>query len=268
VVNDFDKVLDLGGQPVRELMQDIKNMIILAESERPRSVQKSLGPSEAGHPCPRQLGYKIHRARSADTSEVRGLNTYGDPMPAFIGLAVHDRLEMAAQAANKRLGRIRWVTEQKVVVRLESGDREELAGTCDLYDFDTSTLLDWKVPGATVYSDCVKNGPPEVYRNQVHLYGQGYIRLGFKVKHVGIVFISRTGTLRQTHLWREPYSQSRVDSVLAKLDDVEDKLDQYNVAADPSGLLRLPIVPGKYCSYCPWFSPKPTGPYQCGGAEL
>lgn len=264
-MSDFDSVLNVEGAPDVKLMGDIKEMIILAESERPRSVQRVPGPSEVAHPCQRKLGYLINRARS-ERPESSGYNRTSDPLAAIMGTSMHAWLEDAAQTANKRLGRVRWVTEQRVVVRAASETgREELAGTGDLYDLDTHTVLDWKVPGASMYADYVKNGPSEQYRGQVHLYGQGFKRLGFPVEHVGIVFISRTGTLRQTHLWREPYDQALVDKILGNLDSVESSMERYGVSRDPSGFLRLPISPGKYCHYCPWFSPNPTGPFQCQG---
>ncbi len=143
--------------------------------------------------------------------------------------------------------------------------QEELAGTCDLYDWDTKTVIDWKVPGATMYADYVKNGPSDQYRGQAHLYGQGYKRLGFPVEHVGIMFISRTGTLRQTYLWREAYDQTVVDKILDNLDDVQAQMEKYDVQNKPEGLQLIPITPGSYCRYCPWWSVNPEGPFACKG---
>lgn len=260
VMNDFDTTLNVEGAPDAQLLSDIKEMIVKAESERPRSLQRVPGPSEVGHPCLRHLAFTVNRARS-EVPAARGYNINSDPMPAIVGTAVHASLETAALAANKRLGRVRWVTEQRVVVRPQSADKDELAGTCDLYDFDTSSTLDWKVPGATAYAKYVKNGPSEQYRGQAHLYGQGYINLGFKVEQVGIVFISRTGTLRQIHIWREPFDPALVQDILGKLDAVETVLDENG----QDGLSIVPITPGDYCNYCNWFSVNPHGLFQCGG---
>jgi hypothetical protein len=280
-VTDFDEILQgqIDGIPDEELLEDIKQLIRLAESERPRSLQKVPGPSEVGHPCMRRLAYGIHRARSTQ-AVAQGQNHYNDPLAAIMGTAMHAWLEEAARAANKRLGRTRWVPEQRVVVRPQEVDlenysaeschgptvlREELAGTCDLYDYDTKGVLDWKVPGATRYAHYVKHGPSEVYRGQAHLYGKGYINLGFEVETVGIVFISRTGTMKQMHLWREPYNPELVEEILSRLDDVEERMQTYDVASNPSGFLRLPIVPGDDCRFCNWWSPQPQGPFQCEG---
>lgn len=261
-MTDFDSVLNIAAAPDAQLLEDIKEMIVKAESERPRSLQRVPGPSQVGHPCQRNLAFTVNRARS-EKPESKGYNIYSDPMPAIVGTAVHAQLELAAQAANKRLGRIRWVTEQRVVIRTASENKDELGGTCDLYDFDTSTVLDHKVPGATAYAKYVKNGPSEQYRGQAHLYGQGYINLGFKVEQVGIVFISRTGTLRQIHIWREPFNPELVQDILKRLDKVENILDEKG----QDGIQLLPKTPGDYCSYCNWYSPDPQGLFQCGGAD-
>lgn len=265
-MTDFDSVLDINGEPTARLLEDIKDFIVKAEAERPRSLQKTLGPSEAGHPCERQLAYKINNARSSSV-EATGYNTHKDPMAAILGTAAHAWMEEAAKTANKRIGRVRWITEQRVVVRPASEGVEELAGSCDLYDVDTKTCIDWKFPGATAYSGYAKTGPSEQYKGQAHLYGQGYLNLGLPVESVAIMFISRTGSLRQTHLWREPYDQGLVNNILKRLDHVEELLDRYKIATDPSGLLRISIAPGGYCRYCPWFSPKPQGAFQCQGNE-
>lgn len=285
-MNDFDATLNVAGVPDVLLLEDLKSLIVQADAEKPRSLQKIPGPSEVGHSCERRLAYGVNRARSS-VPGAKGYNTNSDPLAAIMGTSMHAWLEDAAKAANARLGRTRWLTEQRVIVRpaeyktlytiedLPLGSdkdrlalvREELAGTCDLYDFETRTVLDWKIPGATPYADYVKNGPSDQYRGQAHLYGAGYRRIGLPVEHVGIVFISRTGTLRQVHLWREPYNQDLVDSILARLDSVEDQMARFNVATDPSGFLRIDTTPGKYCRYCPWFSVNPQGPYQCKGNE-
>ncbi len=267
-MSSFDDVLNADGMPERKLFEDIKELIIRAESERPRSLQRVPGPSEVGHPCERKLAYTINRSRSTvDKPEHNGYNRNSDPMAAIIGTATHTWLEDAANKDNERLGRVRWVTEQKVVVRQAHQEREQLAGTCDLYDFDTKTCIDWKVPGATMYAGYVKNGPSAQYRAQAHMYGQGFINLGFPVENIGIFFISRTGTLRQTHLWREPYDQTVVNGVLNTLNRVEDTMLDLDVVDRPGGFTQFDKTPGDYCRYCPWWSPKPTGPFECAGPD-
>jgi hypothetical protein len=256
---DFDALLDVEGIPDQELLEDIKSLILQADALKPRSLQKALGPSEVGHPCERRLAYGTVAARK-DTSkpQEKGLNRFNDPLAAIIGTAMHTWLEEAVRLANEALGRVRWIPEQKVEIR------PGLSGTCDLYDLDTKSVLDWKVPGADRHKHYVAHGPGDVYEAQAHLYGAGYIRqYGLPVEKVGIIFLSRTGGLRNTHLWRADYNQELVDSVLAKLDRVDGHIERLNLLSNPTGFEDLPISPNRDCSYCPWFSPNPEGPYQC-----
>lgn len=279
-MSDFDAILadQIAGIDDDRLLEDLRDLIRDAEAERPRSQQRMIGPSEAGHPCMRRLAYKLNSART-ERPEARGANHYNDPLAAIMGTAMHSWMEDAAKSANKRLGRTRWVPEQRVVVRpaeystevtpegLRHALREELAGTCDLYDFDTHGVYDYKFPGTSRYAEYVKYGPSETYRGQAHLYGKGYINLGFQVDWVGILFTSRTGTMKQMHLWREPYNPELVEEILSRLDDVEDRMVLNDVTNNPSGFKQIPITPSKDCRLCNWFSPVPESPWQCGGME-
>lgn len=258
MTDEFDSILNTDGVDDAALLEDIKQIILDAEANKPRSLQRTPGCSEVGHPCQRKLAYLINASRR-DNTEFRGLNRFSDPMPAIFGTAMHTWLEDAVRVANERLGRIRWIPEQKVEVR------PGLPGTCDLYDLDTHSVLDYKVLGKTSYDKVVKYGVSPTYRAQRHLYGRGYKNLGMPVRYVGNVILSRTGTLRQMFLDREPYDDEYVDEVLNRIDDTEAFMADNNVEEDPRGFLRIPITPGDDCQYCGWWSLNPTGYFQCGG---
>ncbi|MFE7797022.1 hypothetical protein [Nocardia sp. NPDC057440] len=260
---NVDDLLDVEGIPDRELLEDLKQVILQADALKPRSLQKALGPSEVGHPCERRLAYGTVAARKNNLAPMeRGLNRFNDPLAAIIGTAMHTWLEEAVRLANEALGRVRWIPEQKVEIR------PGLSGTCDLYDVDTRSVLDWKVPGADRHKHYVTYGPGEVYEAQAHLYGAGYIQqYGLPVEKVGIVFLSRTGGLRNTHLWRADYNPALVQKVLDKLDRVDGHIEKLNLMANPNGFQYVDIAPNKDCSYCPWFSPKPEGAYQCNAGR-
>lgn len=282
--NDFDAALaGYAGQADDEkLLDDLRFIITQFDAERPRSIQLLPGPSEAAHPCMRHHAYAISRARHAHEGNpaARGQNRRGNPLPSIQGTAMHEWLEKAVGAANQRLGRMRWLAEQRLIIRPAEYDelrliddhpalvREELGGTCDLYDLDTQSVLDWKNPGVTKHKEYKEKGPSEVYRGQAHLYGAGYVRLGFPVKTVGIVFIPKGGSMRDIHLWREEYNPELVEEILSRLDDVEDRMKMYDVDNNPAGFQRIPIHPND-CGYCHWFDPAPTTPFGCAGkAEL
>lgn len=246
--------------PDADLLSDIKQLIISAEAERPRSQQTALGPSQAGHECERRLAYSINASVNAGklTRESKGANSFSDPMAAIIGTASHSWMEEAVIADNRRLGRYRWIPEHKVEVR------EGLSGTCDLYDLDTASVLDWKFPGSTRYEHYAKHGPSNTYRGQAHLYGRGYKRLGFPVKYVGNIYISRAGSLRKIHLWREPYNDALVDEILDRYDRVGHQMEMLRVDEFPDNFKQIPVTPDSDCIFCPWFSVNPEGPFSCG----
>ena len=259
------------------LLNDLKYMITQFDAEKPRSLQLLPGPSAAAHPCMRQHAYAISRARQRHLSvpEARGLNRFNNPLPSIQGTAMHEWLEKAVEAANARLkanGKPeRWLSETHVIVRPEERDeegnvlREQLAGTCDLYDAQTKTVIDWKNPGTTAYKKVLERGLGEVYRGQAHLYGAGFVRMGFKVDSVAIVFIPKGGTMRGIHMEREPFNPELVEEILSRLDDVEYRMKMLDVENNPMNFLRIPVTPLD-CNYCHWFSPKEqTTPFQCEG---
>lgn len=260
----FDSILgeEIDGIPDADLLSDIRDVITEAEKSRPRSLQRALGPSGVGYLCKRRLAYSLASSRREDqTPESRGLNHFSDPLPAIMGTAMHAWLEEAVRAANDRLGRVRWIPETKVTIR------DGLSGTCDLYDVDTHSVLDWKVLGKASYEKIVKSGPSAGYRGQRQLYGRGYKNEGFPVKYVGNIIISRAGSLRQTHLDREPYSDEAVDEILARIDDTEQLITDLDVMHDPRGFRQIPIVADDDCQWCPWFSRSGRGPFSCAGAD-
>ncbi len=253
----FDDELDVEGLPDRELLGDLKDFIQYASENEPRSLQTTLGPSEVGHPCARKLAYGL--------TATGGGNSFGDPLPSIVGKATHGWLENAARMDNKRLGRTRWIPETRVHIT------DSLSGTCDLYDVDTQTVLDWKVPGVTRFKKYVKHGPSVTYRGQSHLYGKGYKNAGLPVSHVGIVFIPKAGTLRQTHLWRESYDEELVQSILTRIDSVKGLITGLDLEHHADRFKLIPITPDADCYLCSWWSPgpDPSNPFQCGGqAEL
>lgn len=259
-MDDFDDFLgsEIDGLPDADLLEDVKRLIREAAFNAPRSLQKALGPSEVGHPCARKLALGMRG--------VRGHNRGGDPLASIIGIATHAWLENACRLDNDRLGRYRWIPESKVMVVPKEGNHPGLKGSCDLYDRDTNSVLDFKVPGATRFKKYTTKGPSPTYRAQVHLYGRGYLNLGLPVEHVGIIFIPRAGTLRGAKIWREPYNQALVDEVLARIDNTLRLIELLDLEHNLNNYRMIPITPDEDCYLCPFFVPpdtEPNGPLQC-----
>jgi hypothetical protein len=262
-LSSADDILDVDGYWKRELEDDLRELLTIAESQRPRNLQRALGPSEVGHMCKPRLARGLVSARQPLLGG--GINTKSDPLASIMGTAMHGVAEQGAILKNEALKaqgeKTRWIPETKVTVR------EGLTGTADLYDLLYQAVIDWKFPGTTAFKKYSTHGPSDIYRGQAHMYGRGYKNLGFPVKYVGNMYVCRSGTMRMTKLWIEPYSDEVVDEILAKLDRVEMLIDEYGCERDPEGFLRIPISPGDDCHFCNFYSPVPEGPWQCGGKD-
>lgn len=268
-----------------ELLADLKAVLRQHYFETPRNMQKALGPSEVGHPCARRI--------AGGLLELDRVNPESDPLPSWVGTAGHSRFEIAVELDNEKiidrraadeaengehatarctiLGELtndgdpmaigRWLSERRVTVR------PGLAGTADLYDTWTNTVIDLKFPGVTKIRHYRKHGPSPEYRAQGHLYGRGYRNEGFDVKRVAIWFIPRGGFLSDSYLWSEPYSDALVDDVLVKLDNIAVLLDEFQIEQHPERLAIIPKQPSN-CEYCPFFMAgigRPA-PHACKGA--
>lgn len=266
-----------------ELLSDLKGVFKRQWGQHARSKQKALGPSEIGVACPRRIAGAL--------MDLPRINPEGDPLPAWLGTAGHAKFEDAVEFDNTSLidqwvkdseqrctvlraveggepqyvGR--WFSERRVTV---SGD---LAGTCDLYDTWTDTVIDLKFPGATKFQAYRKANAagtlgveaPE-YRTQAHSYGRGYRNAGFDVKRVAIWFIPRGGQLSSSFVWAEPYSDAVVDEALARLRAITMAAADLQLDEHPERLQLVPKVAGS-CLFCPFYTPRAghEQPHACTG---
>lgn len=254
--SDEDAFLSVDTAEMDGLHDDIRHMIRWAANEQPRQRQVTLGPSELGHPCQRKLAYGLmaetapHEARKNITS---------DPLPSIIGTATHSWLQDAAQRHNEMLGRIRWIAEQRVEVW------PGRAGTCDLYDVDTASIVDWKVLGPTNFGKYTKHGPPMWYQKQIQLYGRGFELLGFPVRNVGICFLPRSGQLSRSFLYSEKYDPLVAQQVRERIDDITLLCVDLDLEHHPDRYPYIPKTPGDWCDFCPHWTPRPTNGFECSG---
>jgi hypothetical protein len=223
------------------LAADIRSVVLEASHRAPRSQQQALGPSEIGEVCPRKLAYKLMRHTES--------NTDSDPWASIVGTAVHAWLADAFLAANARLGRIRYLVEQRLVIR------GALTGTCDLYDADRQMVIDHKVPGVTSMNAAKKNGPSPTYIAQAHLYGYGYVQLGLPVKDVALALYPRAGMLSGLWVWTQPYDESVALQALARHDSILEVAAALDVAHHAERYRDVPRVTGHACTYCPYWKP-------------
>jgi hypothetical protein len=192
-------------------------------------------------------------------TQVEECNPSFDPLPSIVGTAAHTWMQSAAEHANKVLGRQRWLIEHRVTVA------PGLSGSCDLFDTDTGTVIDWKFPGATRF-DMYKKHMSPVYQGQSHLYGLGFENEGRQVNTVVVALLPRGGYLKGMHLWKEPYSRSLALECLSRREKVIGLCDDLQVEANPQGYQWIPIEPYD-CRFCPFFRAEPRSPYECGGKQ-
>lgn len=181
------------------------------DADRPRTLQRRIGPSGIGHPCHFCLGCMLAMVPKVDE------NTYADCWPAFVGTAVHKQLERVYQRQNRRLGVLRYLTELNVSCGT-IGDWE-LTGSCDLFDPVTGKVTDFKVQGDKPISRLAKEGISEVYRVQKHTYGLGMANAGHVVTKVGLLILAKSKNFLSDAVYvAEPWDWKIAEAAIKRAD--------------------------------------------------
>jgi len=232
----------LGPDPAAmALKQELSEIILWNEQSSPRSLQKSLGPSELGDPCDRRIAYKIAGAVP--------VNIWADPWPAIVGTAIHDWLEKAINLYQDRVGDRGWLTELRV-----SPD-PMVQGRSDVFNTRTKTILDYKTTGADKMRKLHRGQPPSPgYITQVHLYGLGHERAGREVKNVALLFFPRSGWLDDAFVWHEPYNREVALDALQRMYRIGFQLMDMDIETNPHRFQLINPTPGDNCVWCPFFS--------------
>lgn len=235
----------------QQVKAEVREMVEYYERNRPRSLQKYLGPSEIGHPCHRKLAHMICEAN--DIAHVTHTNVFTDVMPTFRGSAAHARMERVLAAWNEKVGYERYISERRLEVW------PGLSGSCDCYDTERKLVMDWKFLGRTSFDKYRRNGFPVTYRNQVQLYGQGYVNAGYEVDKVAIYAFPIAGTMAGANVaiydfdptvWKRVQDQWANTLVLIDVLDIEnhpERLDSFTTTPEN-------------CDFCPWHAPAPGRP--------
>lgn len=216
----------------------------------PRTLQRTLGPSELGVRCDRQVAGKM--------ADLPVTNHVADPWPSIRGTALHSWAQVAFDAENERLGATRWLTERKVAPFVTAhGDGP---GTADLYDFWQFALIDWKFLGETSMAKVRSpHGPPIHYQIQMILYAQGYRNLGYRVDRVVLAAMPATAaSLDGMYLWDHPHSVADDQLIAEVIDRTAYRRTWANaIIAGRAGLMDVPHLPDDNdCYFCPWYRPQ------------
>lgn len=223
----------------RALKTELTDMIRWAESTSPRSQQLAVGPSELGNACDRRLAYRI-----AGTDAV---NTTMDPWPAIVGTSIHSWTEKAILRFMAETGQHDWLTE----VRLQPDPL--VPGSSDLYKISTATVVDLKTAGTDVFKRIKRNGPPDGYKIQTHLYGLGHENAGRRVESVALVIVPRAGWLRDMYVWWAPYERGVAQAAIDRLYGLANRLLQLDILHNGQKFADILAEPGDGCVWCPFF---------------
>lgn len=213
--------------------QELLDTITEAIRNRPRSLQREIGPSELGVPCDRAL---LHKLAEEDEPRERG--------PAWkpeVGTALHAMMERLFSTDEKVEDG--WLTEENLLVGDVGGTG--ITGSADLYN--GGAVVDWKFVGPSMLKKYKASGPGEQYRGQAHLYGRGFRTLGYAVELVMIAFVPRDGELDESFFWWERFDPDHAEAVLAranKLFRLQDALGAEKAAE------LFPACTDPWCAWC------------------
>lgn len=221
---------------------EIKRIVLAHANGRPRSVQTTIGPSQAGSPCEREI---LFRLTGSDTKPD------SNPWLPYVGTAVHVSLAEALEEENRRLGRARWLIEHRVRI-----SDEIPGGTLDAYDTDTATVFDWKIVGATTLKYVQAHGSKPGYRQQIDLYGLGLAREGYQVNDCAIVYLPRNASpvrpfLDEMRVDKQPFNIDGAVETVRRVERIAAKARGISPATRAKKVNEHPAAPSKdNCYFC------------------
>lgn len=224
---------------------DLLSVIRHQADNAPRSLQKAIGPSGVGTPCDRRLALDLLGATTHNTGQDKWASTVGTAVHAWLADAfTADNAQLAGQGLAPR-----WLVEQRVTIRTG------LSGSCDLYDLWTHTAVDWKNLGVgSLRKYRTANDPGQQYRWQLHLYGRGWANAGLPVRTVMLVGLPRSGQLRDTWTWDEPYDPTVAQQALDRMDGLLVAMNAADVDTHPERMRAL-SRDTSMCDWCPFYTP-------------
>lgn len=234
---------DAGENPDAAVLKHrLMEVIRWAEERNPRTQQLTIGPSEIGSVCDRQVGYRL--------AQYLPVNTGTDPWPAIVGTSIHAWLDKAVKAWNEaHPGVTDWLTEQQLHIT------DLVSGTSDLFHVPTGTVIDHKGAGNEIMRQVKKDGPKHEHRVQVQLYGLGYHQLGYRVKKVAVVYYPRAGWLRDSYVWVDDFSPDQAYAALDRLGSIAKRLVELGVIHNPHRWEEVTPTPTNSCGLCDWYDP-------------
>jgi hypothetical protein len=221
----------------------LRGILVDFEANSARTLQVAPGPSEIAVGCDRRLAYRTLSTPEQPDGRVKWAPLIGTAVHALIAEALHadNQRTMAAGAQ-----RARWLVEERV------HPDPAVSGSCDAYDTETDTVVDWKVVGPTSLTKYRRHGPGPQYEGQIQIYGRGWQRAGRSPHWVRIVFLARGHDYEQAYEWTAPYSRTAADAAIDRLYRIVALTADLKLADTPALWGAVPANPGDDCRYCPY----------------
>ena len=222
-----------------EVKQELSTILIWSEQHSPRSQQVNIGPSELGTDCDRQLAYRVMGLTGPNDG-------MADPWPAFVGSAIHTRIEAAIRKYERAHPHADpWNIEERVVA-------DPLISGCA--DLNRKWLLvDIKSAGKDVMDKVRKNDISLRNIKQIMVYAKGLRDAGRPITHVALVFVPRAGWLKDMHVWAAPYDEAIALAAIARPYELAAKLQELDVVNHPHRWNLIDASPSFACQWCPMY---------------
>lgn len=202
-------------------MSDVPSLILQGirdfSANRPRSLQREVGPSQLGNPCDHCLA-----AALAGWEKVQD-----EAWLPLIGTAVHALLlDTAVGAWTTRSRGGEWLLEFPVRVGEVNGTPVD--GSADAFHVPTGTVVDLKVVGASTLNEARRHGSKAQYRAQINLYGRGFRNEGYAVQQTIVAYLPRNSMrLSDAFFDEKPYDESIALAALERAEQLVHTMRTY-----------------------------------------
>lgn len=176
------------------VLQAVLEPIGTAIAKHPRSLQKTIGPSELGTDSPHELAMKLLQRQPLESADTPWLPTQGTAVHAWLE---HHLQGHRPDGDDEREGE--WEAEKRVHVGtlhsrtlLDPCSHEwHVTGSIDLWMPDQRATVDWKNVGQYTLSHAQADGPSQQYLVQQALYGWALEQEGTPPERQALVYIPR-----------------------------------------------------------------------------
>ncbi len=235
-----------------DFIDDIHQAVLEYETSRPRSLQKTIGPSEMGTECDRMLAYQLSGTQPQPRQNDQ-LVTVGE-WAAFLGSAAHARLADALRAFNARHN----VDRYKYIEAGINSDELGVTGTVDCLDGTIAT--DWKFSQYGTLTKVRKEGAYLKHRIQGQMYAAILTEIGETVDTVRVAYLPLGMDLSKAVICEEPYDPQVAEDATTRRNWIQSDI---TYGRPPTMFAATPG--GRECDFCKFRRPGVVDARGCPG---